>query len=160
MADAIGSGLGPADWSQQLEDLALVASASPAPQQQTCMEDLLHLLAMAPARTRLFGYVPPDSKRLLALFAAQAWESASLSFLPATAGHMTSHDGSSNHVVSIVLPGAAAESTSSGATLALAVVSAFALAIVDLGIDASDGRRPDTLRGAANIELGLSPRPH
>lgn len=160
MADVIRSGQGPVNWFQQLEDLALVASASPAPQQQACIETLLRLLAMAPARTRLLGYVAPDPKLLFALITAAAWESAAYIFLPSTAGYMASRDGNEHHIVSIVLQGANTESTSSGSTLALAMVSAFALAIVDQGSAETGDGQANAHRGAAGLGTGHSPWAH
>lgn len=131
MADVLRSGFGPIDWFQLIEDLALMASAVPAAQQQAYLESLLRLLAMAPMQAERLGYVQPDAKRLFAFIETGAWESAALSLLPADAGFMASRGPDQNHVVSVVLRGADQESTSSGSTLGLAIVSAFALAIAD-----------------------------
>lgn len=159
MADVIRSGLGPANWYQLLENLALVAGAAHSWQQQACIEDLLRLLAMAPDRTKLFGYVPPDPKRLFLLIDAAAWESASFCFIPREAGFMTSRGGNENHIVSIVLKGAAEESTSSGSTMALAVVSAFSLAIVECEY-ANRSAWPDGPPRPTDRGRDLSPRYH
>ena len=120
-------------WISELDDLALAASAAPPETEEGYLRKMAVLLRECPQG---FDSLELCNERLVSLGArlsVGASESAALALLPGDAGIMTSRGGTGTHFASVVLGGKSQETTSVGSSFALALVSALALSIVDLG---------------------------
>ena len=113
------------------EDISLIASVAKPQDQQRCLENFLSILRMNDTILGKPAVVEPQIKGDVQFVGSGAWEAVALSIIPGDAGFMISRGGCDRYVVSIVPNGAEFESTSSGSTLLLAVVSALALAVVE-----------------------------
>lgn len=112
-------------WHRALDDLALACSAAAAASERDLLARFLNLLENAPSPELLGGIQligVSDQEDVL----ANVWH-----FIGADCCYMFSRGANTLHIASILLPGSDKESTSSGASLALAVIGAAALALVD-----------------------------
>ena len=131
---------GEAVWRRSLGELALSCAGSfPADEAQR-LRDLRDLLAQAPTPSLARGVQAIPAERLDALFAAEATASAALALVGDDCGYLISRGAGGQFLVSIILPGAAEETSASGDTLALALTGAIALALAEA--ECADPERP------------------
>ena len=123
-----------AGWRRQLGELALACAGSYPGEEAQRLRDLRALLAAAPAANLLCGLTVPSAERLDQLVAAEATASAALGLLGPDWGYLLSRGASGQHLASVILPLAAEEISASGDTLALALVGALGLALVDASL--------------------------
>lgn len=131
-------------WQQELEDLAISCCAAPASEDLRLTASLLALLSNHPDERLITGLSANRSRRLEMALEGGFAEAAVLQLLTGECGFMISHGDHEMFLASVCLPGAEAESTSSGTTLALAMIGAISLALVsrfDSAVRASAGCR-------------------
>ena len=112
------AGDGDAGWHRALGELALACSGSFPGDEAERLRELRRLLAGAGA-SAVLAFVGPDC------------------------GYLISRGAAGQHLVSIILPGAAEETSASGDSLALALIGAIALALVGVDSGRTDLRSPD-----------------
>lgn len=122
---------GTAGWRQELGELALACAGSFPAEEAQRLRDMRRLLAAAPAPMLLRGLAVPTAERLDQLVAADAVPSAALAMLGPECGYLLSRGASGQHLASVILPGADEETSASGDTMALALIGALGLALVD-----------------------------
>lgn len=137
------AGDGDAGWHRALGELALACSGSFPGDEAQRLRELRRLLAGAPAHASGHGLLTPPAERLDELIAAGAGASAVLAFVGPDCGYLISRGAAGQHLVSIILPGATEETSASGDSLALALISAIALALVGVDSGRTDLRSPD-----------------
>ncbi len=121
----------PAPWCERLADLATACAGSFAEEEAERVRDLRELLAEAPEPSLIRGLIVPGSEQVESLIAAQASAAAVLAMFGPNAGYLLSRGATGLHAASAYLPGANAEVTAIGDSLALALVGAVAQALVD-----------------------------
>ena len=119
----------PGAWADALAAVARACASGSARDEPRLLRALHSLLVTAPHRGLTAGIAMPDSGRLEALIAARACDAAALTLLGADCGYMLSRGNHGEHLASVILPGHGAETTTTGETLALALVGATALAL-------------------------------
>lgn len=142
----------PSGWRAHLRAFAAECDASAAEEQGERIREAWLLLAAAPAilHGSLAGNLPP-SDAIEAMIEAEAFESAALSLIAPDMGFLLSRGGNGLAIASVVLPGGEEDHTSSGASPALALLGALALAL--LGGEQTAAQR-DRLGGpAAGVRL-------
>ncbi|MEY4721477.1 MAG: hypothetical protein RIQ46_1202 [Pseudomonadota bacterium] len=135
----------PSIWRSHLRALAAECDASAAEEQGERIREGWQLLASAPFKpsdTQPFCLPPSDA--IEAMIEAEAFESAALSLISPDMGFLLSRGGNGLAIASVVLPGGEEDHTASGASPALALLSALALAL--LGGDQAASHR-DRLSG-------------
>jgi hypothetical protein len=137
------------EWIMALQDLSICCADSEPHHASAYIREVNALLRLAPAGTPLAGLRPLRPARLTALLELDADESAVLAMLDRGAGFLLSRGGDGRSLATIVLPGHVVEQSASGATPALALVGALALALCEGGA----GSRIARLRGST------APRP-
>jgi hypothetical protein len=135
------SKLSPAGWRAHLRALLAECDASAAIEQAERIRQAWELFAAAPQPQA--GLPPHDT--IEAMLDADACESAALALVGPERGFLLSRGGNGMAIASIVLPDADEDHTASGATPALALLAALALAL--LGDDSAKSPR-DRLGGA------------
>jgi len=136
---------GASHWRRQLAELALACAGSCQAEEMQRVGDLWRLMVRAPDRAAIRGLQLPDAARLKLLMETGAGETAALALIGADCGYLLSRGGTGQFLASIALPGAADETSASGDSLALAVVGAVALALVEADEPARPARAVDTL---------------
>ena len=127
-------------WRQRMGEIALACAGSFAAEEGERLRELRELLVQAPSPGLVRGISVPSAERLDELIAVGAGQSAALAMLGAECGYLLSRGAGGQHLASVILPGADEETSSSGDTLALALIAALALALVDAG--AGGGKQP------------------
>lgn len=130
-----------AGWLRQLGELALACAGSFPGEEVHRLRDMRRLLAAAPTPAMLCGLAVPGAERLDQLIAAEASAAAALELLGADWGYLLSRGASGQHLASVILPGAAEEISASGDTLALALVGALGLALVEAALTETPPQR-------------------
>lgn len=137
-----------AAWRRELGELALACAGSFPAEEAQRLRDLRRLLAAAPMPRLLRGLAVPSAERVEQLVAADAASTAALEMIGSESGYLLSRGASGQCLASVILPGADEETSASGDTLALALVGAIGLALVEADvIEAQSGRptrRPGT----------------
>ena len=123
-----------AGWQQELGELALACAGSFPAEEAQRLRDMRRLLASAPIPALLRGLAVPCAERLDELVMAGAAASAVLEMLGPDCGYLLSRGASGQHLASVILPGADEETSASGDTMALAVIGALGLALVDFDL--------------------------
>ena len=127
----MGSAYRTSDWLSEVDNLALQATVAAGDAEAGYLRALAMLIRFRPEVLGGAGLSPARESDVMRNIAAGAVETAALRLLPEEAQVMTSTPGPGRFVVSIRLQGQRGESTSSGRTFALAIVSALALSIAD-----------------------------
>ncbi len=134
-------------WRAHLRALAAECDASAIEEQGERIRDAWQLLASAPqASSDAQSFSLPPSDAIEAMIEAEAFESAALSLISADMGFLLSRGGNGLAIASVVLPGGEEDHTASGASPALALLGALALAL--LGGEPATAQR-DRLGGPA-----------
>ena len=144
--------LSPAGWRAHLRALAAECDASFADEQAERIRDAWRLLASAPLVSS--GGQPfalPPSDAIDAMIEAEAFESAALSLIAPDMGFLLSRGGNGLAIASVVLPGGEEDHTASGASPALALLGALALAL--LGGEQAASQRDRQGGPAAGLRL-------
>lgn len=122
-----------ARWIEQVDGLA-VASAMARPEREAAFVQALGILMrMRPDGAGGPMLCPTREAELLGLVDAGACESAVLKLVPDQSGILTSRSAAGHHKATVNRGHPCGETTSVGSTLALAVVSAVAMNVVDAG---------------------------
>lgn len=119
------------DWLSEVDTLALSATAAAPAAEAGYLRAMGMLLRLRPEGLGGVGLTPAQESEVMRCVATGAYETAALRLLPDAARVMTSTPGCCRHLATIQLRGQRQESTSSGRTFALALVSALALSLVD-----------------------------
>lgn len=119
------------EWLSEVDNLSLSATTIAAGAQAGCLRALCMLIRLRPGSLGGAGLSAAHEGEVMRNIAAGAFETAALQLIPEGAKVITSTPGGGRFLASIRLRGQPFESTSSGRTFALAVVSALALSIVD-----------------------------
>jgi len=127
----LGNGYSLERWLDEVDDLALAATAAPAGQEAAYVQALAILMRMRPGFGSAPALCPRRERRLNDLVDAGACASAALGLVPESSSVMTSQADEGFHCASVRLDGQRAEATSIGATFALALVGALALSLVE-----------------------------
>lgn len=120
-----------AEWLTEVDDIALSATVAPAEAQDRYVRAMVMLLQFCPDALGECAMCRARQAEVMHNVRIGAFETAALRLLPADACLMTSTPGAGHFLASVRLAGQRRESTSSGKTFALAVVSALALSLVD-----------------------------
>lgn len=120
-----------ADWLSEVDDIALSSTIAAPNAQGGYLRAMDVLMKMRPSELCNAGNCRTASDEVVRNVTAGAFESAALRLLPFDARLMTSTPGPGRYLATVRLEGQICESTSSGSTFALAIVSALALSIVD-----------------------------
>jgi hypothetical protein len=115
------------EWRTQLKRLSVGCGTATADEGADWLRLAYRLLLQAP---RPQGVTLPDYTDFLALIAAPALENGALSLLPQAAGYMVSRGPTGTCIASVILPGDSLESTAQGDTVALALLGAYAAALL------------------------------
>lgn len=120
-----------AEWLTEVDNLALSSTIATPYAQAGYVRAMGMLMRLRPEG--LGGDIMSRAHQgeVMRNVSAGAYESAALQLLPQDASIMTSTSGQGQHMATVRLEGQGKESTSSGSTFALAIVSALALSIVD-----------------------------
>ena len=119
-------------WLSRVDDLALSSTAAHPREESSYLEWLDQLIDERPAGANVYGLCrsPRRSQRA----ARRPWRDggdAAIDMLPDEAGFMISRAAPDTHIASVLLEGQGRESTSMGRSLALAMVGAVALSLVE-----------------------------
>lgn len=136
-----------AGWRTHLRALAAECDASAVDEQADRIREAWQLLAAAPQPPAAV----PASDVIEAMLEADAFESAAMSLLSPDMGFLLSRGGNGLAIASVVLPGAEDDHTASGASPALALLSALVLAL--LGGDQAAAQRDRQAGSAAGARL-------
>lgn len=128
----MGSAYRISDWLSEVDNLSLSATIAAPEGQAGHIRALCMLARLRPEALGGPALSAAGEGEVMRNVACGAFETAALRLLPSEAHVMTSTPGGKQFVVSVRLPGQGRDSTSSGHTFALAVVSALALSIADL----------------------------
>lgn len=131
-----------ADWLAEADNLALSSTIAPPSGQAGHLRAMGVLLELRPAALGGPGVCATGRTDLMQSVTNGAFESAALRLVPHNAKLMTSTPGHGRHLATVRLAGQRSESTSTGSTFALALVSALALSIVDHHHERSVGSCP------------------
>lgn len=129
MAKRNMSGLAHREWLDALRDLSLCCAVSEADEACDRVREMNALLLVAPTHTLIEGLRPIGAARIEALIDADACETAIMTMLDEGAGFLLSRGADGQSLATIALPGVARETSGAGATPALALVGALALAL-------------------------------
>jgi hypothetical protein len=144
-----------AGWRQALGELALACAGSFPAEEAQRLRDMRRLLAAAPMPALLRGLAVPCAERVEELVRADAASTAALEMMAPDFGYLLSRGASGQHLASVILPGAEEETSASGDTMALALIGAIGLALVEAAlIDGQHGlpdRRIRTRPGASRL---------
>lgn len=144
-----------AGWRQELGELALACAGSFPAEEAQRLRDMRRLLAAAPNPALLRGLAVPCAERVEELVRADAASSAALEMMAPDFGYLLSRGASGQHLASVILPGAEEETSASGDTMALALIGALGLALVEAGlVEGAQGlpdRRTRTRTGVSRL---------
>ena len=124
------------DWRARLRDFAAECEDGRAADEADRIREAWVLCRMAPPSRRALLAGHPDATMLQSLLAAGAVESAALALIGPAMGYMLSRGGNGTALASVIVPHAGIDHSAEGATPALALVAALALA---LAAQADDG---------------------
>lgn len=141
-----------AGWRQELGEIALACAGSFPAEEAQRLRDMRRLLAAAPTVALLHGTCVPSADRIDQLIAADAAANAALEMLGPDCGYLLSRGASGQHLASVILPGVDEETSASGDTMALALIGALGLALVEA--DLTDQRRGLAARRASGRARG------
>lgn len=119
-------------WLDSLERLVITSCAAPPEKEAVYLGKLLCLLHDAPEPALLTDLALPARQDDLALTDQQTCASLALALLEGNCFFMISKGSEQLFIASVVLPDGDEETTASGSTLALALIGAIALAVLDL----------------------------
>lgn len=120
-----------AEWLDEVDNIALSSTVASPHAEAGYVRAMGKLMRMRPEGLGGASLSAAAEAEMLRAVMAGACETAVLRLLPYDAGIMTSSSGTGHHVATVRLNGQRRESTSSGSTFALAMVSALALSAVD-----------------------------
>ncbi|MCT2400184.1 hypothetical protein [Novosphingobium mangrovi (ex Huang et al. 2023)] len=120
-----------AEWLSEVDNIALSSTVATPDAQAGYIRAMGMLMRVRPQGLTGKRISPAREADVLRLVASGAFETAALRLLPREARVMTSTPGPGRHLATVRLEGQHRDSTSSGSTFALALVSALALSIVD-----------------------------
>jgi hypothetical protein len=120
-----------AEWLTEVDNIALSSTAAAPDAQAAYVRAMGVLLQRRPEGLGGCDHCHRLHHEIIRSINSGAFESAALRLLPTNAQMMTSTPGSGIYLATIRLDGQGGESTSSGSTFALAIVSALALSMVD-----------------------------
>ena len=128
------------DWANSLGQIAREASAAFACDEARHLRALYALLNSGRHGCILAGLTLGEPELIECLIMVGACDSAALALLAGDCGYMISRGSLDEHMATVMLSGQDEEYIGSGDSLALALVSAIALA---LGASANSAARPD-----------------
>ncbi|MCJ2180316.1 hypothetical protein [Novosphingobium album (ex Hu et al. 2023)] len=120
-----------AEWLNEVDNIALSSTVACPEAEAGYVRAMGKLMRMRPEGLGGASLTAKGEADVLRAVMAGAFETAALRLLPYDARVMTSTSGSGHHMATVRLSRQRRESTSSGSTFALALVSALALAAVD-----------------------------
>lgn len=121
-------------WLDEVDDLALAATAAPAGQEAAYVQAMTILMRLRPAVGGAPGLCPRRERELSGYVDAGACAQAALGLVPERSCVMTSRADAGYHCASVRLDGQGSEATSVGNSFALALVGALALSFVEKGV--------------------------
>jgi len=130
---------GVAAWRRAVGQLALACAGSFPGEEAQRLREMRRLLAEASEPGLLRGLTVPSAERMDQLVAAEAAPSAAFALLGPDCGYLLSRGAGGQHLASVILPGADEETSATGDTVALALIGALGLALVEA--DVVDGHR-------------------
>jgi hypothetical protein len=116
---------------QLVGNLGLDSAHADATSEDRCVRDLHELLSRVPDLMLLEGVLMPGERRIESLIAVGAAGTATLEMLETTTGCMISRGSDGLYFASVVLPHRDRECSAAGATMALAIIAALAIALQD-----------------------------
>jgi hypothetical protein len=128
-------------WSQTLETLIDWLAIDDTLTDAVVVRRLVEVLAHAPHPDLVQGVRKLDTGTVERLLAAGAADALALRLIGAQSGFFASRGAGGEYLVSVVLPGQAAEMTAAGPTLVRAIVCALALTLSQS--DDGAGHAPD-----------------
>lgn len=131
------------EWSAMLDSLRIDCAAAYPEDQERCVRELVDLLATVPKPILLMNLISPSAMQLGEWLAAGNYDGAVISMLGADARHRFSRDGEGNYLASVTLSHQAHEHLAIGDTLALALIGAIALSLLDLNSKLRRDRHQD-----------------
>lgn len=120
-----------AEWLTEVDNIALSSTVASPDKEAGYVRAMGKLMRMRPEGLGGASLTATAEADVLRSVMAGACETAALRLLPHDARVMTSTSGAGHHMATVRLGGQRRESTSSGSTFALALVSALALSAVD-----------------------------
>ncbi|MCJ2185504.1 hypothetical protein [Novosphingobium beihaiensis] len=120
-----------AEWLNEVDNIALSSTVASPDAEAGYVRAMGKLMRMRPEGLGGASLTATGEAEILRAVMAGACETAALRLLPYEARVMTSASGAGHHMATVRQRGQHRESTSSGGTFALALVSALALSIVD-----------------------------
>lgn len=120
-----------ADWLSEVDNIALSSTIAEPVTQGGYLRAMGFLISSQPPELGGVGMTPAGQSDIMQNVMMGAYETAAMRLLPSDAQVMTSSPGEGRYLATVRLHGQQCESTSSGNTFALALVSALALSIVD-----------------------------
>jgi hypothetical protein len=120
-----------AEWLNEVDNIALSSTVAAPQAEAGYVRAMAVLMRMRPEAMGGAGLTPCGESEIMRAVMAGACETAALRLLPDDARVMTSTSGAGHCMATVRLTGQHRESTSSGATFALALISALGLSIVD-----------------------------
>ena len=120
-----------AEWLTEVDNIALSSTVAAPENQAGYVRAMGVLMRMRPDGLGGAGMSAASEADVMRSVAMGAFETAVMRLLPDDARIMTSTPGPGHHMATVRLNGQRRESTSSGGTFALALVSALALSMVD-----------------------------
>jgi hypothetical protein len=118
------------EWKWQLDELLCNCAAASGRDSAELLREAFALLSAPPSSIQpLIGRLP-DSRHFEALLALGAFESAALALLGDAVGYMLSSSANGASLASIILPGMTQDISAEGANGALALLTAFAAALL------------------------------
>ncbi|HET9628281.1 MAG TPA: hypothetical protein VFP14_02250 [Novosphingobium sp.] len=127
-------------WRRRAGELALACAGSFPSEEPQRLHELRRLIAEAPVAGLVRGLAMISAERIDQLIAADASAEAALAMLGPECGYLISRGAGGQHLASVILPGTCEESSASGETLALALIGALGLALVESDVKAVEGR--------------------
>lgn len=129
MAEPGSAMLAPGEWLDALRELSLCCADDLPLDTVERLRQMNILLLLAPESALPSGVGPLTPARLETLLIADASETAAMAMIGLGAGYLLSRSGSGESLATIALPGMIGEKSGSGATPALALTGALALAL-------------------------------
>ncbi len=118
-------------WLAQMDELGLAASGAEPPRQDTYLLAMGQMLRRSPVHFDHAGLSARQEERVCSFVRAGAYTDAALALLPANTALMVSGAEPILACASVRLEGQTRETTATGRSFALAVVSALALAVLE-----------------------------
>ena len=119
-------------WRTRLGQLAIACAGAFIEDENDRIREARALLALAPHPALVSGIDVPDENQLERLIAAGANADAALALITTDVGYLLSRSGGGQYLASVMLPGATADCSACGDTLALALIGALARALSEL----------------------------